>query len=231
MAFNISFNQSISAPILTDSQTILINIKPLALLAIGIVIYSIFIFKFYRYLAKRDILMFGWSRNYSWDEGHMQKIFSILLYTLEYIILVPLIIFFWFLILTIILLFLSNNSASQIMLISMAIIAAVRMTAYYNEQLSVDLAKMIPFTLLGFFIIDMNFFSMNLVLTNAQDMFSNIDKLTFYLLFAVLVEFIMRIIQLIRNGIRKKQGIKKTLQKKKEKNKIIDDKNKIIEIN
>lgn len=217
MAFNLSFNQSITAPIMTDPQTILINIKPIALLVLGIVIYSIFVFKFYRYLAKRDILTFGWSKKYSWKEGHVERFFHILLYTLEYLILVPIIIFFWFLVLTVILLFLSNNSASQIMLISMAIIAAVRITAYYHDQLSIDLAKMIPFTLLGFFIVDMYFFSMETVLSNAQAMFSNIDKLTFYLLFAIVVEFIMRIIQLIRNQIRKHKGVEKTEKKKKEK--------------
>ncbi|MFA6072585.1 MAG: hypothetical protein WC758_00530 [Candidatus Woesearchaeota archaeon] len=217
MDFNISLNETMINPISIDPKIIITNVTPLAILIACMAIYSIFIFNFYKYLAKRDILKANWNNKYSWEEGHLKRIFKTLLYILEFIIVVPIIEFFWFLVMAAILLILSNNSASQILLISMAIIAATRITAYYDEMLSVDLAKMIPFTLLGVFILDMQFFSIDSVLMNAKDMFSNVDKLIFYLLFAVAIEFILRIQQLIRNSIKKSRGLKNSKNKKNDK--------------
>ncbi|MGV8168590.1 MAG: hypothetical protein ACP5N3_00875 [Candidatus Nanoarchaeia archaeon] len=213
MDFNISFNQTSAAPITASPDVILINVKPLALLALGIVIYAIFIFKFYKYLAKRDILMAGWNKKYDWNENTHHKISKIITYALEYIILVPIIVFFWFLVMALILLFMSNNTAAQIMLLSMAIIAAVRVVSYYSEDLARDLAKLMPLTLLAVFVSNLSFFSLDSTLNNALNMLTIYDKLIFYLLFVVVVEFIMRIIQLIRNSTRKNKGISETRKK------------------
>lgn len=222
MAFNINFNQTLVAPIVATPESIMINVKPLALLVLGIVVYAIFIFKFYKYLAKRDILMANWNHKYEWDNGTKHRIFKIALYIIEYILLVPIIIFFWFLVMALILLFVSTNTASQIMLISMGIIAATRIISYYSEDLARDIAKLMPLTLVAVFVADVSYFSLDTTLANARNMFSLVDKLIFYLLFVVLVEFIMRIIQLIRNSFRKNEGIKETEKKRKEKNKILE---------
>lgn len=214
MAFNISFNQTSLAPISMDVNSIIVNVKPLALMVAGIVIYAIFIFKFYKYLSKRDILTAGWTHKYSWNEGHIKSIIKVFLYILEYIILVPIIIFFWFLVMALLLLFMSNNSANHIMLISMAIVAAIRVVAYYREDLAIDLAKLMPLTLIAIFVSDISFFSLSTTFENAKNMFSILDKLVFYLMFAVAVEFIMRIIELIREAIKRNEGISRSNDKK-----------------
>jgi len=217
MDFTFNLDQTLSSPLTTNANQIIVNVKPLAFLAIGIVIYFIFIFKFYKYLAQRDILMANWNHKYSWDEGHTKRFFKTLFYLLEYVVIVPIIIFLCFLVMATILLFVSNNSAEHIMLISMAIIAAGRLLAYYNEELAREVGKLMPLTLMAIFVSDMSSFSLETTLTNAKIMFSMYDKLLFYLMFAVVVEFIMRIFQLLRNHVRKKYGINKSNEKKAKK--------------
>ena len=51
------------------------------------------------------------------------------------------------------------SSPNHILVVSVSLVAAIRVTSYYNEQLSQDLAKMIPFALLGIFLVDATFFS------------------------------------------------------------------------
>jgi hypothetical protein len=173
-------------------------------MTLGIVVYSLFIFKFYHYLAKRDILVNHWNRNYDWHEGPAQKFFKTIFYLIDYIILIPIVTFFWFIIMATLLIFLSNNSPSQILLLSMAIVGAIRITSYYTDELSKDLAKMIPFTLLGVFIIDLHAFSTDKFITNVETMFHMSSTLLYYLLFVVAIEFIMRLSTIIRHGIKKK---------------------------
>ena len=127
--------------------------QPLFLLILGITIYSIFIFKFYRFLARKDI--FGLNlRQYNPHEGFFGKLYDGLLYTVEYIIVFPLFVFFWFVIISFFIGLISDRPFGHVLLVSMGLVAAARVTAYYNEDLSKDVAKMIPFALLGIFIID-----------------------------------------------------------------------------
>ncbi len=167
--------------------------KPLLLYIVGMTFYGIFIFKFYRFLAKRDILKLKTSY-YDRYEGLLKKMFKFLFYVLENLILIPILIFFWFGVLTLFLLMLGKNNTASIILISSAsIVGAVRITSYYDEALSQDLAKMIPFTLLGVFLIDMNTFSIDKSIDIATEIPKNAEFLYYFLGFVVAVEFIMRI--------------------------------------
>lgn len=201
MVLNFTLNESINATfngvISTDFATGVKIIKPLVLVIVGIVIYAFFIFKFYRFLAARDILKFNWHNKYGWTESFGRKIIKLFFFMIEHIILVPVLVFFWFIIMAVLILLLSNNAPLIIMLIAMAIVGAIRITAYYNEDLSRDLAKMIPFAILGVFIIDLSFFSIQSSWQNAQQLFSMIDTLFFYLLFVIALELALRVIHLI----------------------------------
>ena len=58
------------------------------------------------------------------------------------------------------LLFLSKNIEVQVVLsTAFAIILAIRITAYYTDDLSKDVAKMLPFALLGIFLVDPSYFA------------------------------------------------------------------------
>ena len=196
---NGTLNQTIATATATatDTAQLFSTLKPLILFVLGIAIYAFFIFKFYRFLAARDILKLKWHKQYGWHEGFLKRTFKVFFYLIENIVVIPFLVFFWFIIMVGLLLLLSKNSPEQIMLISMAIVGAVRITAYYKEDLSRDLAKMIPFALLGVFIVDMTFSSFTSAWENAKLLVNHVDKLFFYLVFVAALELIMRIIRLI----------------------------------
>lgn len=171
-------------------------IRPLIFYIIGITLYSIFIWKFYRFLAKRDILklqVFGNGRGLA---GYIQYEFSFLVYIIENLILVPILVFFWFSVLALLLLFLVENQNPQsLIMIAIAVVASVRITSYFSEDLSKDLAKLVPFALLGVFITDVSFFSMEhglSVITSIPDYFKD---MMYYMIFVVILEYGMRLIK------------------------------------
>ena len=175
------------------------EIKPLVLLVLGVVIYSIFIFKFYRFLAKRDFLKLELHKHARNFGGALKNFLHILLYILDNIILIPILVFIWFAVLALLLLLLSKTHTPQTVLVTaVALVAAVRITSYYSEDLSRDVAKIVPFTLLGVFLIDyITGFSFQSSLAVAGKILALWQTMLYYLIFVVLVEIVMRVIQLI----------------------------------
>ncbi len=169
--------------------------KPLLLFIVGMTIYSIFVFKFYKFLARKDILQLKTHKYYDAYEGAVKKLMRSFFYVLENLVLIPLFVFFWFAVLAVLLLVLSKNrDPGTILITSASIVAAVRITAYYNENLSQDLAKMIPFALLGVFLIDISYFSIADSIEVAKQLTSMWEYLIYYLLFLTGLEFILRIV-------------------------------------
>lgn len=200
----------INATIDTSAVTAYSTIKPLIFLVVGIVIYSLFIFKFYRFLARRDLLKLKLQHTKHGFGGFLAQTIRIFLYIIEHLVLVPVAVFFWYAVLAMLLLFLSRNEPHLVLLAAMAIVGAVRVTSYYSEDLSRDLAKMIPFALLGVFIIEMNYSSIQEKLTMAKTLGVFFQEMIYYLIFAVGLEMVMRILHLARVAIK---GEKKNEEK------------------
>lgn len=158
-----------------------------------IAIYVIFIWKFYRFLARRDIIELDLEKYNTSSHPGLRKFVAVLFFLLEYIIILPFLIFFWFAILALFLLLLAKNQAlGNIILISAAVIGATRITSYVSEDLSKDLAKMLPFTLLGIFLIDPSFFSVQDFITRLFDIPSLLQHILLYLVFIFALEIILR---------------------------------------
>ena len=122
------------------------------------------------------------------------------------LVIFPVIIFFWFGILSLFLLFLSKNqSVNQIILIAAGIVGAIRLTAYISEDLSKDLAKMFPFTLLGFFLIDPNFFSIEDFIQKISQIPLLVQDIFLYLIFIFLAEVVIRLIFTLITTIKGKE--------------------------
>ena len=173
-------------------------LKPLALFLLGMVIYSVFVFKFYRFLASRDIFGINLKKYNNVRHCFFGRLVTYLFNIIEYIFLLPVIIFFWFGVLTVLLTFLAKTQPSEtILLVSMALIGSVRVTAYYNEDLSKDLAKMLPFALLGVFLIDISYFSFSESLSMLYKIPALYQTLFYYLLFVIVLELLLRIITMI----------------------------------
>ncbi len=158
-------------------------ILPLLIYTLLIAIYAVFVWIFYKSLSKRDLFkinLFG---------GGISKAG----YVLKYLIIFPIMTFLWFGILALILFFLSKVLTTEsILLISIALIAAVRTTAYYREELSIDVAKILPLGLLAIFIVDPTLFSLDVVYQRFVELPSLGIQLFNYLLFVILLEWFLR---------------------------------------
>jgi hypothetical protein len=178
--------------ILPNDQKVLFS---LIVYTILILMYSIFIWKFYRFLASRDIIQLNLSQyNYS-SHPVIEKFAAVGLYALEYLIILPFLVFFWFSIFSIFLLVLSESQNTlQILLISAAIIASTRVTSYISEDLSKDLAKILPFTILAAFILGSSFFNTEGVIDKISQIPSLFDNIITFVVFIFIIEFIFRLL-------------------------------------
>ena len=104
------------------------SVYPLLLFVIGMVIYAIFIYRFYRFIGGRNVFK-PMDKSAKWTRK--------LLHSLDYVFFYPIIAFFWFLVMSVLLSVLSQAVAiDNIFLASMATIVTVRILSYYNEELS-----------------------------------------------------------------------------------------------
>ncbi len=173
-------------------------IRPIGLFLLGMVIYSIFVFKFYRFVAKKDILKLDLAKYNYMIHPVMHKMMHFFIWLVAYIIVMPLLVFFWFIVLAVLIAFLSkSNDVNHILLVAMALVGSVRVCSYYSEDLSKDLAKMLPFALLGIYLVDISFFSFEKSIALLETIPHEIYSMLTYLAFVILLEFALRVIDLM----------------------------------
>ncbi len=183
----------------------------LLIFTIGIFLYAVFIWFFYKNLGKRDLFKLDLSKYDLPEEKHggLKKAVSTFLYILKYGIIFPFYIAFWFVVFSIFLFVLAKNvTVRQIALISIAMVSAVRITSYLNEDLSHDLAKLTPLALLGVFLIDPNFFSWDLLIARLGLIPSLGLELLYFLSFSILLEWVLRILCSIKGAGSRKSSPK-----------------------
>ncbi len=165
----------------------------LFLLVLLVVIYAVFIWKFYRFIAKKNIIELNLAKYSRAEHPVLAKFVASILYFIEYIIILPFLIFFWFAVFTLFLIFLTDNlEIDALLIISAAIISAIRMTSYYSEDLSKDVAKLLPFTLLAISLLSPNFFNFERIFAHFSELPNFFGNIVYYLLFIVALEIILR---------------------------------------
>ena len=170
-------------------------IKPLAFLILGMVIYAVLVFKFYRFVAKKDLFELNLQQYNKSEHPFINKFLGLIFYLVEYVLLFPLFTIFWFAVVTLLLTFLSSEPTLQsILLVAMALVATIRVSSYYNEELSKDLSKMLPFALLGVFLLDLDFVSYLGSFSILKELPSLWNLLLYYFIFIIFLEFILRLI-------------------------------------
>ena len=172
----------------------LVVLKPLTFFVLGMALYPIFIFNFYRFVGRKDLFELNLER---YEQSRMRALRMTLhffSYVGKYLILFPVVAFAWFVILATLLAFLAKQqSIESILLIAMAVLSAIRITSYYNKDLSRDLSKILPFALLAVFLIDLSYFSFSGSLNALGQAFLNWEIVVYYLGFVIALEFVMRI--------------------------------------
>ncbi len=180
------------------------------LLALLILIYSIFIWKFYRWVSTKNLLELNLNKYNTSQHPALSKLLAVCFYLLEYIIILPFLIFFWFLIFTLFLLLLTENlPINTLLIISATIIAAIRLTAYYKEELSREIAKLIPFTLLGVSLVSSNFFDISRVISQISEIPQFMSQILSYLIFIVALEIVLRIFEFLFSIFNLKEEVPK----------------------
>ncbi len=179
------------------------NIITLLIFTAIIIIYAVFIFYFYKFLAKKNIISLNLNQYNRTENPFFTKLFAFIFYILEYIIILPVVTIFWFAIFSILLLVMAKTmTAATIILLSAALIASVRVTAYINQNLSQELAKIVPFTLLALALTQPEFFNFSLLLERITQIPALLTYVPYYLLFIIALELILRAGNLIHSFVK-----------------------------
>jgi len=177
------------------------NFILLFFLAILVVVYSWFIWKFYRFIATKNIIKLNLKQYNKVEHPFFTKLFEGGLSLVEYIIILPFIIFFWFAVFTLFLIFLTDKlDIKAILILSATIIAAIRLTAYiprYGGELAKEIAKLLPFTLLAISILNPNFFSIERITNHLVQIPDFLGSIAIYLIFIIGLEIILRLFEFI----------------------------------
>ena len=141
---------------------------------VAISVYSVFVFIFYRALAKRDLITLNLNHYTDNLSGRVRKYARTILFVLQYIVVVPVLITFWTLVLAIILTLLSPEADhSRNALIATSVVGAVRILSYWTEDLSRDVAKMLPFGVLGVFLVG----DAQVQISEIEELFSGLNEI------------------------------------------------------
>ena len=170
-------------------------IVPVFYLVISVAIYSILIWHFYRYIAKRDC--------FNIPNTNHSKAISIF----KYFLIFPFVAFLYFAGFSTMLLFLTRNySIAVILSTSFGLIVAIRLTAYYSEDLSKDVAKMLPFALLALVLVDPSYFHVKDIVLKFEMLPLFFSQVVQYIILIVFVEWFLRICLSGKQWIISKKG-------------------------
>ncbi len=185
--------------------------------SLGMVAYGVFIWHFYRLISRREIVSLHLNK-YDTDG---RKITSIAVYVIKYLIVFPLVITAWFFVYSLFMFFLAPSIGQDfVFLVVISLVVAIRIAAYYKEDLSRDLAKMVPFSLLGIFLVNTSIFTVDQLLVRLDNFIPFVGKIIAFVLLAIGVEAILRILFLVKRKIipaaeaKVEEEIEKTIDEK-----------------
>jgi len=183
-------------------------LQPAIAFTVGVAIYAVIIFNLYRFMSRRDIFNLDLSKFEESTHPVFRKTVHMILYVAKYLLIFPLFAFFWFGVLVVMVAFLSKTKeVEDLLLIAMAVLTAVRVTSYYTEDLSRDIAKMLPFALLGIFLIDLRYFDVSTSTELLNRAGAEWRSIFYYWVFVVILELILRVtepyLQCIYNSSRR----------------------------
>ena len=186
----------------TIQNGLTVKAPELALWTISIAAYCMLIYHFYKFIAKRDIFGFNALEVELERRDSFRHISGTLAGAIKYGILFPIIVSIWFSGFSILLFFLAKAlSTAQILLISISFVTAIRLVSYYNGDLAKDVAKLIPFVLLGVMIVEPTFFSLDLVQQRIDSIFEFLPDIPVYFAFLVLVEWVLRVLLALKHTL------------------------------
>ncbi|MBW3023002.1 hypothetical protein KY308_02775 [Candidatus Woesearchaeota archaeon] len=170
-------------------------LKPLLYFVVVMVIYTTFVFKLYRFMARKNIFELNLYQYNKAKHGGVKKFFEVIFYVLEYIIIFPILAAAWVIVVAVLLFFMSEGDPFSVILMgAVAVVASVRITAYFSEELSREVAKLLPLALLALVLTKISSFTIS-GYTELADQVPALWKTgVYYLIFIIAVEFVFRIL-------------------------------------
>lgn len=170
------------------------TIVPLIFLVFVVFLFAVFIWHFYRFFARKNVVGINLVEYNPFEHSLTSSLFASFLYLLENIIISPFIILVGFSVFTIFLLFVNETLTIQgILIVSAMIIAVIRISAYYRENLARELSKLLPISFLAISLSNpKSFLNFETLLLNLSKIPLFFDKILVYLTFIVIIEIIMR---------------------------------------
>jgi len=176
------------------------------LFVIGIAIYALFVWYFYRYISKRDLFPKFF---YILEKEEKPTKAKLVIFATIYLVSFPIIISLWFIVLAFFVYLIGEGMPMYLAIfVSMSIIAVVRILSYYREDASKEVAKMIPYAILAFFLTsaavyqDPNFFTEKDIGSIPSKFIENIEGIVFAVVIISIFEYSFRIGFLIKRKLR-----------------------------
>lgn len=164
---------------------------PLFYAIIMIAIYSICIWHFYRFIARRDC--------FKMPKTNHPKLISFTKYFFIY----PFVALIFFLGFSLTMLFITRQySIATILTSSFTVVVAIRITTYYSEDLSKDVAKMLPFALLALFLVDPSYFSLEQIIIKINSLPDFLNICIQFIVLIVFTEWFLRCVLITKKTIK-----------------------------
>lgn len=175
-----------------------LSLLTLLLFSLLLAAYGILVWKFHTLVSKKDLLTLNLAQYNQTDHPFYSKLLAVIFYFVEYIVILPVVLSFAFSILAIIILFLSEGVAiSQIIIIAVAIVASIRVLAYYKEEIAREVAKLMPLTMLAIFLITPGFFSLDRLISSIAEVGGLFNQILYFFMFMIALELVLRILDLV----------------------------------
>lgn len=169
------------------------NFMNIALLVVLVTVFCIFIWKVYHIISKKNLIELNLKQYNKASHPVLEKFLGAVFYFVEYIIIFPFFVLFWFVIFTIFLILLTKGlDVPTVLMISTIIIIVIRATAYYRENLSKEIAKILPFMLLAVAMTEKGFFNFEEIFTKFSQLPLFFENILGYLAIIVIIEIILR---------------------------------------
>jgi hypothetical protein len=164
-----------------------------------ILFFIIFVWKFHKFISARDFFELNLRQYNRTEHPKLEKIIAMILYILEYLIILPFLVVCWFVVFALFLIALSMLSNTSnivdtplLLLLGAAIVAVNRITAYIDQEMSKEFAKILPLNLLAIFVISSKTFNLNALIDKIAEIPSFFNNILVLLGFVIGIELILR---------------------------------------
>lgn len=173
------------------------------LIGLGVALLALFIFYFYRTLSQRNFISLNLGQYNNVEHAGLSKLAAIGFYLIEYVIAMPILLLFWFTALSVFILVLSPEKAiAGTLMLSAAIIVAIRVLSYFKEEISKDLAKLFPFITLSVFILTPGALQVNAIIGNLRELPLLFGSIFNFLFVIFVIEILLRFIYTLKVFVR-----------------------------